>query len=116
MNTLFRTSTTDPLRIASVAVGQCGGRVGITICPGKQGESIFGRPWRRDLAQDLKVIAAWGACAFVSLIEEHELVTRLPPRDSARQLELSAASTRLLNALRRRPGSSRPTPHMHCLR
>ncbi len=35
-----RTSETDPLRIAEVAAGR--GVVGITLCPGKQGDSAYG--------------------------------------------------------------------------
>lgn len=68
----FRTSQTDPLQIAELRVGGAGGIVGITLCPGKQGDSVYGRPWKRDLAADLAAIAAWGACAVVTLIEDHE--------------------------------------------
>jgi hypothetical protein len=37
------TSLTDPLRIAEVPAGT--GTIGITFCPGGQGDSVFGRPW-----------------------------------------------------------------------
>jgi ADP-ribosyl-[dinitrogen reductase] hydrolase len=67
-----RTSLTDPLRIAEVSAGR--GAIGITFCPGKQGDSVFGRPWARDLALDLDVIAGWGAQAVLTLIEPHEMV------------------------------------------
>jgi protein-tyrosine phosphatase len=66
----FRTSQTDPLRIAEIAVGT--GIIGVTLCPGKRGESMFGSVWARDLEADIAAIAAWGASAVVTLIEEHE--------------------------------------------
>jgi protein-tyrosine phosphatase len=65
-----RTSATSPLRIATVAVGK--GQIGITLCPGKNGQSILGTPWERDLVLDLGVIRHWGASTLVTLIEEHE--------------------------------------------
>jgi len=46
--------------------------LGLTFCPGKQGDSVFGRPWQRDLGADLDVISRWGATAVVTLIEQHE--------------------------------------------
>ena len=68
--TKIRTSETDPLRIAELPVG--GGVVGITLCPGKQGDSVFGAGWARDLAADVAAIRDWGASAVVTLIEAHE--------------------------------------------
>jgi protein-tyrosine phosphatase len=75
-----RTSETDPLRIAVVPVRA--GLVGLTICPGKSGSSVFGASWERDLDADVRVIREWGAAAVVTLIEDHEFETlgveRLP--------------------------------------
>jgi ADP-ribosyl-[dinitrogen reductase] hydrolase len=75
-----RTSETDPLRIAVVPVGA--GLVGLTICPGKRGRSVFGASWERDLDADVRVIREWGAAAVVTLIEDQEFemlgVQRLP--------------------------------------
>jgi ADP-ribosyl-[dinitrogen reductase] hydrolase len=68
----IRTSTSHPLLIAEVAAGSGGGIVGITFCPGKQGPSLWGPHWRRDLAADIDAIARWGAGAVVTLIEDHE--------------------------------------------
>jgi len=51
-----RTSLTDPLRIAELPVAAAGGMVGVTFCPGKRGDSVFGRPWARDLDADLDVV------------------------------------------------------------
>lgn len=67
----IRTSSTDPLRIASVACLQ--GAVGITFCPGKCGSSLHGCAWRRDLALDLDAIQRWGAGVVITLVEPHEL-------------------------------------------
>jgi protein-tyrosine phosphatase len=75
-----RTSETDPLRIALVPVRA--GQVGLTICPGKRGDSVYGASWERDLDTDVRVIREWGAAAVVTLIEDHEFemlgVERLP--------------------------------------
>jgi protein-tyrosine phosphatase len=65
-----RTSETDPLLIAQVPAGA--GLVGLTICPGKRGDSVFGAGWERDLDADVRVIREWGAAAVVTLIEDHE--------------------------------------------
>ena len=65
-----RTSETDPLLIAQVTAGA--GLVGLTICPGKRGDSVFGTAWERDLDADVRVIREWGAAAVVTLIEDHE--------------------------------------------
>ncbi len=68
-----RTSLTDPLRIAELPVAAAGGMVGVTFCPGKRGDSVFGRPWARDLDADLDVVQRWGARAVLTLIEVHEM-------------------------------------------
>ena len=68
-----RTSLSHPLLIATIPVGA--GAVGVTFCPGKQGDSVFGAPWARDVGLDLDVIQLWGAAAVVTLVEEHELVS-----------------------------------------
>ncbi len=62
-----RTSLSHPLLIATVPVGP--GAVGVTFCPGKQGDSVFGAPWARDIGLDLDVIQTWGATAVVTLVE-----------------------------------------------
>jgi protein-tyrosine phosphatase len=69
---LFRTSLTDPLRIDEVKTGCAGGRIGLTFCPGKCGDSLSGSDWKRDLELDLDVVAQWRADAVVTLIEAHE--------------------------------------------
>ncbi len=70
MTTPRRTSTTHPLQIAEVSAGR--GAIGITLCPGKKGESLFGAPWDRDLEKDLEAVQAWGATTLVTLLEDHE--------------------------------------------
>lgn len=67
----LRTSLSHPLNIGEIRLGP--GRIGLTICPGKKGNSVFGEPWDRDLATDLAVIRHWGADAVVSLIEDGEM-------------------------------------------
>lgn len=70
-----RTSITDPLQIASLALGPRGGRVGLTLCPGKHARSLLASPpWARDLSADVQAIKAWGAMAVLTLIEPKELV------------------------------------------
>ena len=48
------------------------GIVGVTLCPGKHGDSVFGDGWERDLATDVAAIRDWDASAVVTLIEDHE--------------------------------------------
>jgi ADP-ribosyl-[dinitrogen reductase] hydrolase len=66
-----RTSKSDPLQIAELACD--GGLLGLTFCPGKCGESVFGDTWRRDLTTDVDALVAWGAVTVVTLMEAHEL-------------------------------------------
>ncbi len=72
-----RTSLDHPLRIATVPVGD--GAVGMTICPGKHGDSDLGAAWARDLGVDLDVIQNWGASTVVTLVERHELISLSVP-------------------------------------
>ena len=67
---MVRTSITHPLRIDDLPLGN--GRLGITFCPGKKGDSVFGAAWDRDLDLDMDAIKGWGASAVLSLIEDHE--------------------------------------------
>ena len=67
---MLRNSISHPLRIDSLPIGN--GHLGLTLCPGKKGNSVFGAEWDRDLEVDLDVIKAWGAQAVLSLIEDHE--------------------------------------------
>jgi ADP-ribosyl-[dinitrogen reductase] hydrolase len=66
-----RTSLTHPLQIAELSFPG-GGVLGVTFCPGKKGDSVFGAPWDRDLQTDLQAIVDWGASTLVTLIEPHE--------------------------------------------
>jgi len=47
----------------SVTLDQCGGVIGMTLCPG----------WEQDLDADLSLIKDWGASALVSLMEKDEM-------------------------------------------
>ncbi|MCS6986296.1 MAG: cyclin-dependent kinase inhibitor 3 family protein [Sphingomonadaceae bacterium] len=69
----MRTSTTDPLRIATVVPQPGRGRLGLTLCPGKRQRGARSGAWARDLAQDLDVIRSWGAALVVTLVEAWEL-------------------------------------------
>ena len=66
-------SQDNPLRIAEITVGRQGGRIGITFAPGKKQSYGLTGPHDRDLGADLDTVAAWGAAAVVTLMEEHEL-------------------------------------------
>jgi ADP-ribosyl-[dinitrogen reductase] hydrolase len=69
-----RTSITHPLRIDELACEPWApGKVGITFCPGKCGDSNFGSPWQRDLNLDLDAVQDWGAEVALTLLEDHEL-------------------------------------------
>ena len=67
-----RMRETEPLRIAELAAG-CG-LLGLTVCPGKQSDSLYGPPLQRDLDRDLERIQAWGASHLITLLEARELV------------------------------------------
>lgn len=86
---MVRTSITHPLRIDDLPLGN--GRLGITFCPGKKGESVFGAAWDRDLDLDMDAIKGWGANAVLSLIEDHEFemlgVAKLGEAVKARGIE-----------------------------
>ena len=49
-----RTSTSSPLRIDAVGIGQT--QIGMTICPGKRGDSQYGIAWDHDLAADINAM------------------------------------------------------------
>jgi len=66
-----RTSRNSPLRIAEVFCGA--GRIGITLCPGKIDPHAMTGPTARDLDVDIAAIAAWGARAVVTLLDDDEI-------------------------------------------
>ncbi len=68
---MVRTSDTHPLRIDGFPVAN--GKLGLTLCPGKQADSVFGTRWERDLAKDIRAIADWGARAVLALVEPDEM-------------------------------------------
>ena len=70
---MTRTSQTHPLFVNALPVAA--GRIGLTLCPGKQGDSIFGAPWARDLETDIRAIRDWGARHVVTLLELSEMAT-----------------------------------------
>lgn len=71
----MRTSISHPLEIAELQAGPEMGRIGLTFCPGKQQPSSHSGGWSRNLDPDLNVVAAWGAAAVITLVEDHELTT-----------------------------------------
>lgn len=82
----MRTSQSHPLLIAEVRAAPGLGKIGITFCPGKKQPHAATGQWDRDLDLDLDAIAAWNACALVSLIEEHELHSLRVPELGERTL------------------------------
>ena len=68
-----RTSKSHPLRIDSVSSGNGHGRIGITLCPGKEDRHARNGPCDRDLDLDLDKVQRWGATAVVSLITDPEI-------------------------------------------
>jgi len=79
---MIRTSKTHPLWIDPLPVGN--GQLGLTFCPGKRGDSVYGAPWARDLETDLTAIRASDATTVVTLMETFEFdllgVPDLPDR------------------------------------
>lgn len=86
-----RTSQSDPLKIATLNVGDRGGAIGITFAPGKKQATAMTGTWNRDLDADLAAIRAWGAGHLVTLLEPHEFVElgidQLPLRARAAGLQ-----------------------------
>ena len=70
---MMLTSQSHPIRIDYVTPDRCQGRIGMTLCPGKQEANAISGDWQRDLALDLQRIRNWGACGVVSLMEKEEM-------------------------------------------
>lgn len=68
----LRTSQTHPIRIDTVDLPN-GGRLGLSLCPGKKQAVSMTGGWDRDLPTDLDAVKAWGAQAVVSILEKQEL-------------------------------------------
>lgn len=87
-----RTSLTHPLYVDSVETPG-GGRIGMTICPGKKQARTASESWNRDLDADLDAIRDWDAEVLVSLIEPAEFkqlgVEALPEKTRARMAHLA---------------------------
>lgn len=62
-----------PLWIDGLSIPGTTGQIGMTICPGKKGPSIYGAPWDRDLTLDLEVVRAWPTGLVITLMEAWEL-------------------------------------------
>ena len=60
----MRTSQSHPPLIDSVQISGAG-VLGMTIAPGKKGESVFGDDWNRDLNTDVAAIKSWGATLVI---------------------------------------------------
>jgi len=72
----YRTSETHPIEVAWVDadVDGGGGRLGVTLAPGKKARSHTGPPWDRDLDTDLDRLAQLHKVdVLVSLVEDAEL-------------------------------------------
>ncbi len=86
----LRTSDTHPLRIDYVTYPNSTGRIGLTFCPGKKCEGLYGGTWARDLEKDLVTIQTWGTSSLLSLMETHEFeilgVSKFIPRLSKSEL------------------------------
>ena len=80
-----RASLSHPLIIATLPVGRAA--IGMTFCPGRQEDSVFGDSRARDVAVDLNVIQTWRAAAVVTLVEGHELISLNVPDLSKRIVE-----------------------------
>ena len=75
----MRTSASYPLQIAELALLGVPGRLGLTFCPGKRQRHAATGAWARELDADLARVAAWGAAAVLTLMEEHELTALMVP-------------------------------------
>lgn len=69
---VIRTSTSHPLKIAALSIGNRGGAVGVTFAPGKHQAIAMTGVWKRDLSVDLQTIKEWGASDLITLLEPWE--------------------------------------------
>ena len=76
-----KTSQTHPLEIPAVSTPG-GGRIGMTLCPGKHQSHAVTGPWNRDLAADMDVIKTFGADTLITLMETAELAEAAVTADS----------------------------------
>ena len=70
---LKRTSKTDHLRIDVIPLQDGKGYIGMTICPGKQGNSAYGLPWERDLGEDIRMLRSQKIHAVLTIMESFEM-------------------------------------------
>ncbi|HET8729918.1 MAG TPA: hypothetical protein VFM34_02265 [Moraxellaceae bacterium] len=68
----LKTSLTHPLRLDWLPIPGYAGRLGMTLCPGKQGEGLYGGCWARDLRQDLSALKEQWVAMVLTLLERHE--------------------------------------------
>lgn len=85
--TRILTSLNSPLRIDAIDLAE-GGRIGMTLCPGKQRPGSMSGYWARDLSVDLDVIQQWPADIVITLLEDFEFdavsIAALGPEVAAR--------------------------------
>ena len=67
-----RTSESHPLQIDYIE-HRSGGRIGMSLCPGRRDPGDISDPWNRNLDTDLLAIRDWGTSLLVTLVEEKEL-------------------------------------------
>jgi protein-tyrosine phosphatase len=85
----IKTSISHPLAVFAVMTPG-GGKIGMTLCPGKcQPQAVTG-PWQRDLALDVAAIKAFGADLLITLMEADELIAAAVPGETLRASVLSA--------------------------
>ena len=73
------TSENDPLHVGSIQAPG-GGRLGVTICPGKKDPDGLSAIWDRNLSLDLAAIRDWGASTVVCMMEPHEFEEMQVPK------------------------------------
>ena len=68
----IRTSSSHPLRVDTVDVGEAGGIIGMTLCPGRRDSLSIEGTWERNLSTDIATISAWEPALVISLVEDFE--------------------------------------------
>ena len=68
----IRTSATHPLRVDKIEMPGYPGKLGLTFCPGKRSEGLYGGTWERDLQTDLAALERVGTAMLISVMEQHE--------------------------------------------
>ena len=83
----IRTSSSHPLRVDTVDVGEAGGIIGMTLCPGRRDSLSIEGTWERNLSANIATVSAWEPALVISLVEDFEFALLGVPSFAVAMLE-----------------------------